>query len=266
MALLRVNPTITLSLSLPYNLLSSKPKTSSFSKFTVRSSNLQIQLQPHESRKLVVAVKEKLEKEHHSLPVGKNGRDDEDMILWFLKDRKFSVEDAVFKLTKAIKWRQDFGVSELTEDAVKDIAQTGKAFVHDFLDINERPVLVVVASKHFPKDPTADERLCTFLVEKALSKLPPGKEQILGIVDLRGFGTQNADIRYLTFLFDVFYYYYPKRLAQILFVDAPFVFTPIWQLVKPLLKSNSSLVRFCSADTVRKEYFTEETLPSNFRD
>ncbi|OIW18335.1 hypothetical protein TanjilG_31475 [Lupinus angustifolius] len=149
---------------------------------------------------LVVAVKEKLEKEHHSLPVGKNGRDDEDMILWFLKDRKFSVEDAVFKLTKAIKWRQDFGVSELTEDAVKDIAQTGKAFVHDFLDINERPVLVVVASKHFPKDPTADERLCTFLVEKALSKLPPGKEQILGIVDLRGFGTQNADIRYLTFL------------------------------------------------------------------
>ena len=49
-----------------------------------------------------MAVKEKLEKEHHSLPVGKNGRDDEDMILWFLKDRKFSVEEAVSKLTKAI--------------------------------------------------------------------------------------------------------------------------------------------------------------------
>lgn len=51
---------------------------------------------------LVLAVKEKLEKEHHSLPVGRNGRDDEDMILWFLKDRKFSVEEAVSKLTKAI--------------------------------------------------------------------------------------------------------------------------------------------------------------------
>lgn len=47
-------------------------------------------------------MKEKLEKEHHSLPVGKNGRDDEDMILWFLKDRKFSVEKAISKLTKAI--------------------------------------------------------------------------------------------------------------------------------------------------------------------
>lgn len=51
---------------------------------------------------LVLAVKEKLEKEHHSLPVGRNGRDDEDMILWFLKDRRFSVEEAVSKLTKAI--------------------------------------------------------------------------------------------------------------------------------------------------------------------
>jgi len=47
-------------------------------------------------------VKEKLEKEHYSLPVGRNGRDDEDMILWFLKDRKFDVEEAVSKLTKAI--------------------------------------------------------------------------------------------------------------------------------------------------------------------
>lgn len=42
--------------------------------------------------------------------------------------------------------------------------------------------------------------------------------------------------------FDVLYYYYPKRLGQVLFVEAPFVFKPIWQLVKPLLKSYASLV------------------------
>lgn len=51
---------------------------------------------------LVLDVKEKLEKDHSSLPVGKNGRDDEEMILWFLKDRKFSVSDAVTKLSRAI--------------------------------------------------------------------------------------------------------------------------------------------------------------------
>ncbi|GAU47598.1 hypothetical protein TSUD_186100 [Trifolium subterraneum] len=261
MAMVRVYPTTTLP---RFASTLSLRKT----KFMVKSSNLQLQMQSNDSHKLVLEVKEKLEKEYHSLPFGRNGRDDEDMILWFLKDRKFDVEEAVSKLTKAIKWRQDFEVSNLTEESVEDVAQTGKAYIHDFLDINDRPVLVVVAAKHFPKvhDPADDERLCVFLIEKALSKLPTGKEEILGIFDLRGFGTENADFKYLTFLFEVFYYYYPKRLSQVLFVDAPFVFKQFWRLVKPLLKSYASQVRFCSAETVRKEYFTEETLPPNLRD
>lgn len=50
------------------------------------------------------------------------------------------------------------------------------------------------------EDPLENEKLCVLLIEKALSKLPAGKEQILGIVDLRGFGTENADLKYLTFL------------------------------------------------------------------
>lgn len=51
---------------------------------------------------LVLEVKEKLAKDYYNLPVGKNGRDDEDMILWFLKDRNFVVNDTVSKLSKAI--------------------------------------------------------------------------------------------------------------------------------------------------------------------
>lgn len=51
---------------------------------------------------LVLEVKERLAKDCTSLPVGKYGRDDEDMILWFLKDRRFSVDEAIGKLTKAI--------------------------------------------------------------------------------------------------------------------------------------------------------------------
>uniref|UniRef100_A0A0D9VFH5 CRAL-TRIO domain-containing protein n=1 Tax=Leersia perrieri TaxID=77586 RepID=A0A0D9VFH5_9ORYZ len=217
--------------------------------------------------KLVLEVKERLEREHPGLPTGRNGRDDEEMILWFLKDRKFSVDETVSKLTKAIKWRQDFRLSELSEESVKGLYQTGKAYVHDSFDIYGRPVLVVVASKHFPskQDPVENEKLCAFLVEKALSRLPLGTENILGIFDLRGFQVENGDLQFLKFLIDVFYYYYPKRLGQVLFVDAPFVFQPMWQLVKPLLKQYASLVRFCDVETVRKEYFTEETVPHDFR-
>ncbi|KAD4179920.1 hypothetical protein R6Q59_023314 [Mikania micrantha] len=219
------------------------------------------------SHKLVLKVKEMLEKDYYSLPTGKYGRDDEELILWFLKDRRFSVDEAISKLTKAIKWRQEFGVSEITEESVRRVAATGKSYVHDSFDVNGRPVLIVVPSKHIPEmfEQIEDERLCVFLLEKAISRLPEGKEEILGIFDLRGFGLKNSDLKFLTFLFDVLYYYYPRRLGQVLFVDAPFVFQPIWQLAKPLVKSYASLVRFCSADDVRKEYFTESTLPASFR-
>ncbi|KAF5732168.1 SEC14 cytosolic factor family protein [Tripterygium wilfordii] len=239
-------------------------------RWPIRNCNFLVQncvLDPNNSRKLVLEVKEKLAKDYHSLPQGKNGRDDEDMIYWFLKDRKFSVEDATAKLAKAIKWRRGFGVSKLSEESVKNIAETGKAFVHEFLDVNGRPVLIVVASKHFPAvhDPVENEKLCVFLIEKALSKLPDGKEEMLAIVDLRGFGTENADLNFITFMFDVLYSYYPKRLGDVLFVEAPFIFEPIWLLAKPLLKSYASLVKFCSVEDVRKEYFTEATIPANFR-
>lgn len=41
-------------------------------------------------------------------------------------------------------------MSELSQDSVKKIAETGKAYVHDFMDVNGRPVLIVDAAKHFP--------------------------------------------------------------------------------------------------------------------
>ncbi|KAL9155633.1 hypothetical protein ABFS82_09G017300 [Erythranthe guttata] len=221
---------------------------------------------PRNTHRLVAEVKEKLEKEQNSLPLGKYGRDDDQMILWFLKDRKYSVEDAVSKLTKAIRWRKEFGVSKLSEESVKRAAETGKAYLHNYLDSRGRAVLVVEASKHFPGEHFEDEKLCVFLIEKALRKFRGGKQEILVIVDLRGFRAENTDIKFVTFVFDAFDCYYPRLLTEVLFVDAPFIFKPIWLMIKPLLKSYASLVRFCSAKDVRKEYFRADTIPANFRE
>lgn len=56
----------------------------------------------------------------------------------------------VFQFFFFQKWRKEFGVSELTKESVSGLYQTGKAYVHEHTDVNGRPVLVVVASKHFP--------------------------------------------------------------------------------------------------------------------
>ena len=41
-------------------------------------------------------------------------------------------------------------MTELSEESVKELYKTGKAYVHDHLDKYGRPVLVVVGSKHLP--------------------------------------------------------------------------------------------------------------------
>jgi hypothetical protein len=50
------------------------------------------------------------------------------------------------------------------------------------------------------QDPIENEKLCAYLIEKALSRLPLGTENILGIFDFRGFGVENGDLQFLKFL------------------------------------------------------------------
>lgn len=157
-------------------------------------------------------------------------------------------------------------MSELTERQVAEQAETGKAYLHSETDTTGRQVIVVTASKHFPEEDNAPTyQLCLFLLEQAISRLPAGQDKVLGIFDLRGFTRKNTDWKFVHFFIDVFFNYYPKRLGHVLFVDAPPIFRAGWTLVKPMLKSYSSLVRFCSPDELRKEYFTPETVPPTFK-
>ncbi|CAI9094935.1 OLC1v1030770C1 [Oldenlandia corymbosa var. corymbosa] len=120
-----------------------------------------------------------------------------------------------------------------------------------------RNVTVKIVQK---QDISEDEKLCVYLVEKALRKLQPGQEQMLGIIDLHGFSTENADLKFLSFLiYETLYSQFDVLL--LLSKDAPFIFKPIWQLVKPALRSYASLVKFCSAKTAINEYFTLGTVP-----
>ena len=47
------------------------------------------------------------------------------------------------------QWRKEVGVDEITEASISRMAATGKAYLHASSDKEGRPVLVVVAAKHF---------------------------------------------------------------------------------------------------------------------
>jgi hypothetical protein len=145
-------------------------------------------------------------------------------------------------------------------------AATGKAFLHTHLDSSGRPVIIVRAARHLTgAAPLVEsQRLCVHLLDRALEALPEGQDTVLGIFDLRGFSSRNADLGFVRFMVDIFFTYYPKRLSQVLFVDAPWVFKPGWEMVKPWLKKYAALVRFVSAEEARREYFSPTTVPEDF--
>lgn len=218
------------------------------------------------TEQLVDEVRNRLEKEQGDLRVGKNGRDDPALISWFLKDRKLDVEATVAKLTRALQWRKEFGVDQITEDFIAAAAAKGEAYLHTHKDKKGRPTIVVVAKKHFPAENSKfeTEKLCVALIERGVDQLPEGEDKLLGIFDLRGFTSKNADWKFVRFLVDVFYEYYPKRLGEVLFIDAPFIFSAGWNTFKPLLGSYAQLVRFCSVSEIG-EYFTPDTMPEDLK-
>lgn len=191
---------------------------------------------------------------------------DEEIMRWFLLDRKLDVDATVDKLIKMLRWRREFGADALQTTDVAKEAATGKAYLHTHLDIQNRPVIIVRASKHVSGAAPLIEsqKLCVFLLDKALENMPEGQDTMLGIFDLRGFTSKNADLGFIRFMVDVFFTYYPKRLSQVLFVDAPWVFTASWNVFKSWLKKYQALVRFVSAEEVRRDYFTAETVPEDF--
>jgi len=194
---------------------------------------------------------------------------DESTLQWYLRDRYFDVEEADQKLSKMLHFRKAFPSERITRESVAREYASGKAYVHSATDKYGRPAIVIRTKLHAVGDYPIDDskRLCIHLIDGAVAQaVAGGGEQIVGIFDLRGFEVpRNADFAFAAFMVEAFFEYYPRRVAQVLLVDAPWVFQPAWAVIKPLMRKYAALVRFVSTEELRREFFTPGTLPPDFK-
>lgn len=140
-----------------------------------------------------------------------------------------------------------------------------------------RPIVIVRLARHSMKERDLEDtkRLCVYLIDQALAKvkvhLPchplslrddgvieedgaweaqaEGKvETILCVFDMRGFSSENFDVDFLKFFIQVIIDYFPKRISQVLLLDAPPIVRPMWTPFKPLLGKYANIVRFVGHD------------------
>lgn len=179
---------------------------------------------------------------------------------WYLKDRRYDAEEAEGKIRATLKWRNSIG--HVQDVDVQEEMATGKTVVHHHKDIYGRSVLLVTARKHVVGEFTSkqSQSLLKYSIDKAIDVMDEESETLLGIFDLKGFGPRNADLEYVSFLVDAFFKYYPRRIGEVLLVDAPLIFRPTWMIAKPMLGKYAKLVRFVSSKEAQS-YFRPGEVP-----
>lgn len=198
------------------------------------------------------------------------------LLAWFLRDRKLDADKALEKCAKYLEWRSRDGYDAraLREDpGVNEEAATGKAVLLPELDAFDRPVIYVTLTKHETetRELARTCKLCVRLVDDALERMgyvyedsapaasrASSQQTLLCVFDLRGFTMKNADIEFVKFFIKCIFDYFPKRISQVLLIEPPWVFTPVWQIVKPLMGKYASLVRQVKASDAAA-YFKEDS-------
>ena len=169
------------------------------------------------------------------------------LLLRFLRARKWDVQKALVMLVSAMKWRQDakvdddimavgeehFANQEKEGDAnAKQFAadflaqmRMGKSFAHG-IDKEGRPINVIRVRLHKGGEQSQEslERYTIYLIELTRMMLQHPVDTGCIIFDMTGFSMANMDYTPIKFMIQTFEANYPESLGTILVHKAPWVF------------------------------------------
>lgn len=177
------------------------------------------------------------------------------LLLRFLRARKWDVQKALVMLVSAMKWRQDakvdddimavgeehFAIQEKEGDAnAKQFAQDflaqmrmGKSFAHG-IDKEGRPINVIRVRLHKGGEQSQEslERYTIYLIELTRMMLQHPVDTGCIIFDMTGFTMANMDYTPIKFMIQTFEANYPESLGTILVHKAPWVFQGVWRIIR----------------------------------
>lgn len=170
------------------------------------------------------------------------------LVLRFLRARKWDVQKALIMLVSTMKWRQDAkvdedimlhgeehfvlqeqsGASEKDKKFAKDFLdqmRMGKSFSHG-VDKDGRPTTVVRTRLHHAGEQSEEslERYTIYLIETNRHLLSAPVDTGTVIFDMTGFGMANMDYTPVKFMIQCFEANYPESLGVVLVHKAPWVF------------------------------------------
>ncbi|CRG83610.1 CRAL-TRIO domain-containing protein C3H8,02 [Talaromyces islandicus] len=210
------------------------------------------------------------------------------VLLRFLRARKWDVGKAFSMMISNYIWRVESQVDEeiLPGGELKSLKQTqdssdkteekkgtdflaqlrmGKAYLHG-VDRDGRPVIRVNVRIHKPGAQTEEalERYILHVIEMTRLMLKHPVETGTILFDMTGFGLSNMEFPPVKFIIQCFESNYPECLGRLLIHNAPWVFSGVWKLIRPLMdpvvaskvqftKSIDDLSQFIAPENILKD-------------
>uniref|UniRef100_A0A453GE82 CRAL-TRIO domain-containing protein n=1 Tax=Aegilops tauschii subsp. strangulata TaxID=200361 RepID=A0A453GE82_AEGTS len=81
--------------------------------------------------------------------------------------------------------------------------------------------------------------LVVYLLDRISARIPRGQDKFMCIVDLKGWGYANSDVRAYIAAIEIMQGYYPERLGKALMVHVPYIFMKAWKMVYPFIDTNT---------------------------
>ncbi|KND03469.1 uncharacterized protein SPPG_00952 [Spizellomyces punctatus DAOM BR117] len=162
------------------------------------------------------------------------------LMLRYLRARKWDVDKAVAMVMATLNWRKEFGVRNVLEVGERGLdlseLQSGKSYFHG-VDCNGRPCCYVHVQLHDKNtvDREKTKALTVLTLETGRLVLEPPQEMATIIFDMTNFGMKNMDYDFLKFLLTCMQDYYPESLGGALVVNAPWIFNGCWTIIRPWL-------------------------------
>ena len=177
-----------------------------------------------------------------------NKESPDSFILNFIRARKWNIQKSLSMFVRSINWRlNDMYCLAIIKGGEAEAVRSNKIGLIKNLeiqkavicgyDIKNRPIILVRPKLHFTNDQTEAEleEFAILIIEQArlFMKDPIRATSIL--FDLSDFTLSNMDYSPVKFLVSIFEAHYPECLGPLLIHQAPWIFSPIWNIVKTWL-------------------------------
>lgn len=180
-----------------------------------------------------------------------------------------TAKDAYEKIVGTNTWRKEYGVANITSETpgVKKYMATRISLLIEEWDKENRPIVYVAVRNHTFRNRDVDDmtQYIVYMLETACNKCKEDEiDNLCLLFDLKGFTLSCMDYTMVKVLFDIMTDHYPERLGVCLVLNAPFIFSACWAIIRAWLDENTaSKIKFIKGEEELSAYVDPSIVPEN---